>query len=132
MPIRVQTKNKSVILASISYIIWNCHWCVSLLKFISEFIETGILHKYAKLRHAISIFGDGKCFTLEDVIMSLCNSNCLWELLRSQKISRKNGNNAYSIRPDTYIMFPLYCMPYNVQANARQRHKLTFRHHQYV
>ena len=100
-------------------------------KSIAEFIETGTLSKYAKLPHAMSIFCDGKCFTLEDVIMSLCNSNFLRGLLRSQKSPRKISNNAYSIRPDTYIVFPLYCMRCSVQANARQRHKLTFRHLQF-
>ena len=101
------------------------------VKSIAKLIETGTLHKYAKLRHAIFIFGDGNCFTLEDVIMSLCNSNCSQGLLRSPKSPRKIGNNAYSIRPDTYIVFPLYCMRCSVQANAGQRRKLTFRHLQY-
>ena len=101
------------------------------LKSIAELIETGTLHKYAKLRHAISIFGDGKCFALEDVIMLQCNSNCSQGLLRSQKIPRKIGNNAYGIRPNTHIVFPLYCMRCSVHANARQRHKMTFRHLQY-
>ena len=98
------------------------------LKSIAKLIETGTLHKYAKLRLAISIFCDGKCFTPEDVIMSLCNSNCSRGLLRSPKSPRKISNNAYSIRPDTYIVFPLYCMHCSVQADAGQRHKLTFRH----
>ena len=101
------------------------------IKSIAKLIETGTLHKYAKLRHAISIFGEGNCFTLEDVIMSLCNSNCSQVLLRSPKSPRKIGNNAYSIRPDKYIVFPLYCMRCSVQADARQGHKLTFRHLQY-
>ena len=43
----------------------------------------------------------------------------------------KIGNNAYSIRPDTYIVFPLYCMRCSVQTDARQGHNLTFRHIQY-